>query len=272
MEIAEQRTEAVGLHGLLPGTSRCQSCHVEHKGRETNITTFAFNNIDHTELSAFSLENHKIDFEGGSMSCDSCHQLGRFGAESLDCATCHAQENATYITNHTTQYGGDCISCHDGHDRLANFDHNQIFPLEGQHAAATCESCHVNQVFAGTPQACAACHDQPDVHNEAFGQDCFRCHAVTAWLPAELRYHTFPLDHGSDGQQECQVCHAISYTDYPCYACHDIAETKATHAEERGLQAYENCLECHPTGQVSEANELQANNPDLKEMVMIMDQ
>jgi hypothetical protein len=259
IEIAEQRTEAVGLHGLLPGTSRCQSCHDEHKGRESHITTFAFNNIDHTELSAFSLANHKVDFAGGSMTCESCHQLGRFGAESLDCATCHSQDNATFMSDHTTQYGSDCVSCHDGHDRLANFDHNQVFPLDGQHTNTACESCHIDQVFAGTPSSCAGCHEQPAIHDDSFGQECIRCHTTAGWLPAVLRFHTFPLEHGAEGQQDCQTCHEYRYTEYPCYVCHDAVEIEIVHAEA-DIVVFENCLGCHPTGQVEETNEIQVRD------------
>jgi hypothetical protein len=259
MEIAQQRTEAIGLHGLLPGTSECQSCHVEHQGRDAHITTFAFNNVDHAELAAFSLENHQFDYAGGEMNCESCHQLGRFGAESLDCATCHTQNDAQFMSDHTTQYGSDCVSCHDGHDRLANFDHNQIFPLDGQHTNAACESCHINQLFAGTPTSCAGCHEQPSVHDDSFGKECIRCHTTDAWQPAGLRIHPFPLDHGAETQQECQTCHENRYTTYPCYACHDVLETEAAHSE-RDVVAFENCLDCHPTGQVEEAHEIQVQD------------
>jgi hypothetical protein len=272
IEIAQQRTEVVGLHGLLPGTSECQSCHSEHKGRDAYITTFAFNNIDHTELSSFSLENHQIDYAGNTMTCESCHQLGRFGAESMDCTGCHSNENATFITAHISQYGGNCASCHDGHDRLANFDHNQIFPLTGQHIEEECESCHVNKIFAGTPQECVACHTQPTVHDEAFGHDCLRCHTTLAWSPAELRYHTFPLEHGNDSQQDCQVCHATTYTEYSCTTCHDSAETKALHTEENTLTAYENCLKCHPTGQIDVTNDMQVSKLDITGVGMKIDQ
>ena len=268
IEIAEQRTEAIGLHGLLPGTSDCQGCHIEHQGRDAHITTFAFNNVDHAELSSFSLENHQIDYTGAEMTCESCHQLGRFGAESLDCVNCHANENTDFITPHITQYGNECASCHDGHDRLANFDHNQIFPMEGQHVEADCESCHIGQLFGGTPQMCIACHEQPAVHDEAFGQDCQRCHTATAWVPAELLYHIFPLDHGTENQQECQVCHATTYTQYTCNTCHEPAETEMLHTEAQDLVGYENCLECHPTGQINETDGIQVSKRAITDMVM----
>jgi hypothetical protein len=250
IEIAEQRTEAIGLHGILPGTSDCQSCHKEHQGRDAQITIFAFNNVDHEALAGFSLVNHKSNYEGEPMDCHSCHQLGDFGAEALDCTNCHADEDAAFTSNHTTQYGSDCASCHDGHDRLANFDHNLFFPLDGQHTDTACESCHINQIYRGTPQVCAACHEQPDIHDQSFGEDCMRCHNSSAWAPAELRYHTFPLDHGADAQQECAACHTTTYTNYPCTLCHDATEMQGVHIEERTMATYEDCLSCHPTGAI----------------------
>lgn len=266
MEIAEQRTEAIGLHGLLPGTSQCQSCHSEHEGRDALITTFAFNNIDHNELSAFSLENHRVDFDGESMNCESCHHLGRFGAESLDCTSCHSQDSPTFTAEHATQFGSDCISCHDGHDRLANFDHNQLFLLDGSHSDTACEACHIDQIFAGTPTTCSGCHEQPVVHENGFGQDCIRCHTTSGWLPAELRIHTFPLDHGDEGQQECQTCHENRYTEYPCYTCHNAAEMESVHTE-RDVIAIENCLECHPTGLIENPNEIKVMGSNSLEII-----
>lgn len=269
VEIAEQRIEAIGLHGLLPGTSKCQSCHSDHEGRDAHITTFAFNNVDHTQLAAFSLENHQTDYNGTGMTCESCHQLGRFGTESLDCATCHNQHDAPFMIDHISQYGNDCAGCHDGHDRLANFDHNQMFLLDGQHANIACETCHINQLFAGTPTRCAGCHQQPAVHDDSFGQECIRCHTTTGWLPAELQIHMFPLDHGAEEPQECQTCHENRYTAYPCATCHEYAETEAIHID-LDITTLENCLDCHPTGQIENTNEIQVNAPGTTHTISIL--
>ena len=53
-----------GLHGLLPGTNRCQNCHKEHQGREADITTLAFRRIDHASLANFSLDYHQENYDG----------------------------------------------------------------------------------------------------------------------------------------------------------------------------------------------------------------
>jgi hypothetical protein len=40
MDVAKQRSSGEGLHARLPGTGRCQTCHIEHQGREMVLTDF----------------------------------------------------------------------------------------------------------------------------------------------------------------------------------------------------------------------------------------
>ncbi|MCB8984249.1 MAG: hypothetical protein H6659_10525 [Ardenticatenaceae bacterium] len=257
VDVAEQRAEALGLHGLLPVTSECQSCHQEHQGRETQITVFAFNNVDHTLLADFSLERHRTDYDGQPLNCESCHQLGQYGPEAMDCATCHVDHAPDFMAQHQNQYGDDCVGCHDGHDRLANFDHNEQFALTGEHTAVACEACHTNQVYAGTPTTCAGCHTEPDLHAGQFGLACERCHSEAGWTPAQLTQHTFPLDHGDDGRLECQACHADAYTQYPCQTCHEDADMAVAHPDLT-TEELSDCLSCHPTGLI-EGSGIRAN-------------
>jgi len=77
-EIARQRATANGLHGKLPGTNKCQNCHVEHRGPETTITELAFINVNHFKLANFSLARHTKDYDGENMNCESCHSQGVF--------------------------------------------------------------------------------------------------------------------------------------------------------------------------------------------------
>jgi hypothetical protein len=42
----------------------------------------------------------------------------------------------------------------------ADFDHVETrFPLTGSHRRESCESCHADGLFAGTPARCELCHD-----------------------------------------------------------------------------------------------------------------
>lgn len=256
-EIAQQRQSGQGLHSRLPGTDRCQNCHIEHRGAEVVITDLAFANVDHQTLAHFSLERHQLDYQGQAMDCESCHSQDRFADHSLDCITCHVEEDHDYMAQHIGTFGMDCVPCHDGADRMADFEHDSFYVLGMAHEDTPCEDCHVDQVFAGTPGTCVECHEEPEMHAGQFGLDCSRCHNAVAWSPALLTRHTFYLDHGADQTLECQTCHMVTCTENTCYQCHDHTEDQMAmvHLEE-GLEDYQNCAECHPTGQSGEAAQI----------------
>jgi len=256
-DVAEQRAQAAGLHGRLPNVTRCQACHIEHQGANADITRFAFANVNHESLSGFSLDHHLVDYAGAPMHCDSCHTQERILDETLDCLTCHAEADHDFLAEHVAVYGGDCLACHDGVDRLEGFTHDQVYPLDGAHADAPCADCHSEYVFAGTPRDCAACHSEPDLHAGQFGQDCERCHGALAWTPALMTQHTFVLEHGGAGTLACQTCHPETFARVTCYGCHDHmpADTEAAHLAQQwaGRQEVDTCQACHPTGAAGEA-------------------
>ena len=255
VEVAEQKAEMTGLHGLLPGTNRCQNCHVEHQGREADITTLAFRRIDHASLANFSLDYHQADYAGSPMDCQSCHLQDNFVEASLDCVTCHAEEDHEMMATHIDEHGLECLSCHDGTTRLANFEHNvQAFNLTGAHTEVACEECHNDPElqYGEAPTECKNCHgeeDQPESHPQ-FGNDCQRCHETMAWAPARLTQHTFDLNHAltAEGEIDCQACHQTTYAAVECMGCHtEGGRVEAEHAS-LGVVDMANCLECHPTG------------------------
>ena len=143
------------------------------------------------------------------------------------------------------------MDCHTGNGEFTNFDHNQVWLLDGQHATLQCTACHINKLFQGTARECVGCHAEPDIHVGLFGTNCTTCHTAQAWQPARLTQHTFPLDHGEQGEIACVTCHATTYTEYTCYNCHEHepAETEHKHLEE-GISREElpDCIRCHPTG------------------------
>ena len=254
-EVVAQLAEGTALHGLLPGTGKCERCHVEHQGSDAVISAIPFSNIDHGRLSGFSLCLHGTDYDGSTTDCESCHTRGQFGIELVDCVTCHAEADPALVEEHGQRFGDRCISCHDGADRMVDFHHDEVYVLEDAHDKAECEDCHVEQVFAGTSRECVDCHAEPEVHADQFGLECGRCHTAMAWTPAELTRHNFRLAHGDEGEIGCEVCHVASYTEYTCYAdCHDPEQTWAGHSEEdkQDRLAYEMCGTCHPTGAAGE--------------------
>lgn len=256
LDVARQRAAGDGLHGRIP-VERCQDCHTEHKGHNADITTFAFVNVDHTQLANFSLAKHQTDYQGRPLSCASCHRQERIASDTLDCLTCHAQADHDFTARHLEEFGSACVDCHDGQDRMAGFDHNQFFAMQGAHAQASCRDCHPDQTYAGTPAACAACHQEPALHRGQFGQECARCHTAAAWTPAYLTQHIFPLNHGAPEQLACQTCHPLTYSAYTCTQCHDHqpAQLETLHQAE-GVTEISNCAACHPTGHHGEADRL----------------
>jgi len=251
LSITQQRQEKSGLHGRFTNSKTCRGCHTDHKGSDANITALALDDFDHANAIGFSLVKHQDD-----IVCQDCHMNGRYSHKHLDCVTCHAEIDKPFMTEHTTLFGNTCLDCHDGIDQMTDFDHADIFPLEEAHATIDCFDCHKEKQFTGLPSDCVDCHAEPEVHFGQFGIDCERCHTTGAWTPAQLMQHTFPINHESHNDIECVTCHERTYAEYTCYGCHEhtVANIRSEHREE-GITDFENCIECHPTGQEDEAED-----------------
>ncbi len=231
-------------------TSDCKACHTPDAWSPATWEEAPF---EHAIQAGFSLSLHRVDYEGNPLSCHGCHTGDAQSFEQESCISCHSQgdERAAFMVEHQAQYGSDCVACHDGVDRMANFNHEAVFPLDGRHAEIACQECHADQVFTDTPATCAECHAEPDIHAGFFGLECQYCHSAQAWTPALLIQHRFPLDHGEQGEITCNACHPDSYIEYTCYGCHDHQpdETAAKHQEEGiSLEKLADCASCHPAG------------------------
>jgi hypothetical protein len=214
--------------------------------------------FDHFKQFGFSLVRHQTDFTGSLLKCAACHtsEDGLTAAFKMEyCTNCHTSKDPEFMAEHDIQFGTECLSCHDGIDRMAQFDHNRIFILDGKHAEISCESCHFDKVFSGTPTLCVECHVEPEIHVGYFGVQCENCHTAEAWAPAKMQAHTFPLDHGEEGLIPCEVCHVNRYTEYTCYGCHEHQpeEIIDKHQEEDiSGPRLEDCAACHATGEEHE--------------------
>jgi len=222
--------------------SACLDCH-------DGVDRFN-ENFDHNVFS-FKLTGQHV-----GLACVQCHinarGLGDFAVTLQDCYSCHQPDD-----EHNGQFGTDCAACHNSSDwAAADFDHDRSnFPLTGAHVDVACESCHVNGQFRGLSTTCVDCHAEPAYHAGQFGTDCAACHSARTWTPAEFNgQHTFPLGHG-DGAT-CATCHPASFTTYTCYGCHehDEGEVHEKHLDE-GIGNFQNCMECHPTGDEHEGGE-----------------
>lgn len=234
------------VNNVLQGTpSDCKSCHAlkdVHAGRlgtdcgschTTDGWTPA--TFDHN-LSAFKLTGQHT-----TAACTACHVNNVLQGTPTDCFTCHAQKDT-----HQGALGKDCGTCHNAAAwNPAFYDHNlSTFKLTGQHATASCLSCHANNVFKGTPSDCNSCHSSKDVHNGNLGKNCGSCHNTSAWKPASFDHNlaTFKLT-GQHVNTACSSCHANNVywgTPSTCSSCH---ASKDAHNGQLGS----NCGQCHST-------------------------
>jgi hypothetical protein len=189
--------------------------------------------------------------------CFACH-TPFIGSPAAKCIACHKVEEIGKITTkglavekekknvsfHQQLVEDDCISCHSDHKGvkafrpISHFSHNLLeSTLQEQ-----CDSCHSNPV--------------DDLHQKVKGS-CGQCHSQNAWIPATFEheeYFRFDEDHNT----ECVTCHINNdYADYTCYGCHEHSRSKIReeHVEE-GIRDYENCVECHRSGDEDEAKRI----------------
>jgi hypothetical protein len=223
-------TAFMTAHTLSFG-SACLDCHdgVDRLGR----------NFDHNVFS-FQLTGKHAD-----VTCAQCHLnargFGDFAVTLQDCYSCHHNDEP-----HGGRFGPDCSQCHtvDGWTP-ATFDHNlSAFKLEGKHTEVSCESCHVDGQYQGTPMDCFSCHQQDDEHQGQYGTDCAACHNPSDWHDASFDHNLsdFPLT-GAHVGLPCESCHSsgqFSGLSMDCASCHG---DPAFHAGMFGL----NCASCHST-------------------------
>lgn len=243
-DIRRQIDSDRSLHGKMSNGTNCRECHTEHKGAHASITDMA--KFDH-DYAAFALTG-----KHEAVDCKSCHTNNVRKGTPQDCASCHIEPDV-----HKGRLGTACASCHttatwqNSKIALKNFDHNlTAFKLTGKHTAVDCKSCHVNEVFKGTPQTCVGCHAEPTVHKGRFGAGCAKCHSTDTWkvAPAQLagqfdhNLTAFKLT-GKHTTVDCKKCHVnevFKGTAQTCVGCH--AEP-VTHKGRFGTA----CAQCHST-------------------------
>lgn len=246
---------------------QCAACHAEpevhagilstecgecHQGDAWEAVTWQGQPFDH-ELTGFSLRLHQVDYAGVALACTGCHNPVSSTEEGFACQNCHMGWDTVFMIGHAQSFGPNCLECHDGVDRMKGFDHSAVFPLQGRHGELSCATCHTGQPFREAETLCATCHQEPEIHAGFFGLRCQMCHLDTAWQPARLAVHEFPLDHGSQQELSCDTCHAGAYTEYTCYVCHDHPEAEMIEVHQAaGIPAEQipDCAACHLDGLV----------------------
>lgn len=237
--------------------SDCTRCHTTsgtYKG--------ARENFDHTKNTRYPLIGmHQTAAE--QQRCAACHkalmQRGGpliFQVSSLACGSseCHERDDA-----HRGRRGMDCGGCHDtlvpafqdargvqrGHDLTPQ-------PLGGAHDRLPCKSCHtVGRKLQGMGGACVSCHQRDDIHHNALGPACERCHTQRSFAGARFQHDSVGCTlRGAHRVLPCIDCHKGGNYDglSPlCVSCHrDDAVRAAGAGIAPELHLYQTaCTTCH---------------------------
>ena len=229
-------------NGVFKGTpSNCYACHAarDAHGGQFGTDCGACHSTNGWDGATFNHGNTGFPLTGqhGNAACSSCHTNGVFKGTPSSCYACHASKDA-----HGGQFGTDCGACHSTSGwGGATFNHsNTGFPLTGRHNNLSCNSCHANGVYQGTPANCYACHANDDNHGGRFGTNCGTCHSINGWGNASFDHNitSFPLV-GKHRNASCESCHrngVYQGLSTSCVTCH-----RDEHNGENGAD----CERCH---------------------------
>lgn len=245
-----------------PAFKRCGDCHADQHGGTATLAgkpadCDACHALQGFTPATFRVQDHaatRYPLEGkhAAVPCAKCHgkdatagAATRLGPSRVvirpafaTCQGCHADVHGGQLAR--TPGAGACADCHKVNgwtpstvDAAAHAKAG--FPLEGEHATATCRSCHgVERTglppLAATPamgtakfrfalaeKECASCHVDPHAGRFAAGgarakaTGCAACHDARRFRPstAGITQHAdygFPLD-GAHGATPCVACH-----------------------------------------------------------------
>ncbi|MEM1435935.1 MAG: cytochrome c3 family protein [Pseudomonadota bacterium] len=204
----------------------CASCHGD--------TAWMPARFDHATTGFLLAGGHS------GLSCDGCHRDASFSHAQPACASCHAADDV-----HGGAFGNQCASCHSPASwTQTGFDHAVTgFLLTGAHATARCSACHRADIPASAaPRTCQGCHQEDDVHDGQFGNQCADCHSTSTWTGSRFDHTAasgFELL-GRHQQLPCDACHTGALSEplpTTCASCH----TEDPHDGQLGSA----CERCH---------------------------
>ncbi len=279
------------FRAAYPGRSPddCAACHADPhagqfaSGRFAGQGCLACHARERFEPPVFTAAEHaRTDFpltgRHEDTACNACHvQLDgssrRFHGTATACSACHADAHAGFfarVAGTDARTAGECAACHTttsfAEVAADRFEHGARtgFVLEGQHATAGCEACHVPRAqpdpagrrfgaiadtFTGPAQACATCHF--DVHGGFFAAraalsgaapECSTCHDAHGFERAEQgfdhgRWTGFALD-GAHARSDCATCH-------PAPTAGETASRALRSTVYKGEGSFGDCSTCH---------------------------
>ena len=259
----QQKHQYVGVR------TECYSCHVaDYEGSQAPNHRAAGFGTDCSQCHAVNAPRWGGGFDHArtgfplvgahaTTPCSRCHVGNNFHNAGTQCISCHQQDYTAATSPKHTGFSTDCLGCHTMTAwRPASFDHSKTaFPLTGAHRSASCNRCHANGVFAGTPTQCVSCHQQNyasaanPVHSPGMSNDCAPCHTTTGWRPSTFE-HTrtnFQLT-GAHATVACNQCHkngVFAGTPALCSGCHQAQANAVVSPSHSGFP--NDCATCHTT-------------------------
>ena len=229
--------------------TNCELCH------RPSDNSFLQGRFDHN--ASFQLQGLHA-----TATCANCHGNGVYHGTPRDCFGCHRTDyQKTSSPSHTAAgYSTQCDSCHKATDASwtsGSFNHTTVFALVGLHATATCTSCHVNNVFAGTPRDCVGCHrtdyqktTSPNHAAAGFPTTCDSCHrpSDTSWKGPSFNHSTVFSLVGVHATTPCTTCHVNNvYAGTPrtCLGCHQSDYQRTTSPSHAAAGFSTTCDTCH---------------------------
>lgn len=251
-------------------SSNCLSCHTDVHKSELGDNCMRCHTSQSWKIPDMVQRHQSTRFpllgRHATLACQTCHANAaqkQFAGTATDCFSCHKNDfaNAQSPNHVTSGFSTDCMQCHEvtAFRWGTGFKHELTrFPLTGAHVAASCFTCHRNQVFKSTPTECASCHQaeytsaaNPNHAAAGFPTACQTCHTTTRW-PGALFDHNqtqFPLT-GAHRNRQCRDCHADNvFAGKPtdCVSCHRDQFNAAQNPNHVGGGFPTQCQTCHST-------------------------
>ncbi len=271
--LGERVAAGRGLHAR-PDHGKCETCHVEHHGRDYELLWWG---KEGRAAFAHALTGFVLEGRHTALDCDRCHRPDLL-SDAAGLAAGRADPKRTYLglrrecggchrDVHEGRLGAQCQDCHDaaGWRARPGFDHEHTrYPLTGQHKTVACEKCHPPLTGAdlaaalareglaasesAAPAAAAASNAEPR-HLRLSGlrfQACGDCHEDP---------------HRGQLGPECARCHTTAgwrevakgqfdhdRTRYPLRGRHVTVPCNGCHRPDRparGALRFAACTDCH---------------------------
>lgn len=249
--LGQRIASGLGLHSG-DDYQRCESCHIEHSGREFDLIWWGEagrDAFDHREA-GYTLEGAHSRLE-----CGKCHNAQLIADPELLIAQDKDLER-TFLGLETS-----CLSCHQDHhrgqvaaDSCSNchsleawkpatlFDHERTaFPLSNRHREVECTKCHRTVDASSDPQAgaglefrvvafsrCTDCHRDP--HDGRLGASCTECHSTNGWRA---------VDESRFSHERTRYPLRGKHVSLECVSCHPSGRRSSR------VRAFEACTDCH---------------------------